>query len=318
MTDAPAAATPATPAAASTAAPAAATSTPATPAAAATPASPAAPAAAAATPAAATPAKTETPAAATPAEAAKPADASQPAYKIPDAYKDKPWASKIKSDDELWKQVDNLQSAVGKKGVIVPDFKTATPEQIEEFVSTTRPASKDVYKFAEGADKAFTDNVGDVLLKNGVSEYQGNKIIEGYQTLIQAKLADATSKEGFDAAMKARNFTPEDVGAVKNEVEARLKPEEYAALNKIPNEFLAPVYQLVRNMQKAYGAKENPNAHMGEQAGAQPQDMNKVREGIDAELKALTGRMHTQAEKQALIDKRQATYVNDPRLAKKG
>jgi len=33
---------------------------------------------------------------------------ASPDFKVPDAYKDKPWANKIKTEEDLYKQIDNL------------------------------------------------------------------------------------------------------------------------------------------------------------------------------------------------------------------
>lgn len=79
-----------------------------------------------------------------PESAAAPVATPTPApsdFAIPEAYKDKPWASKVKSHDDLWKQLENTQSLIGKKA-IAPDFKTATPQEIEDYYSQMRPADK--------------------------------------------------------------------------------------------------------------------------------------------------------------------------------
>lgn len=297
-----------------TSTPAAPSSTPAAPAAApAAPAAPATPAAPTGLPThAATPAPQAAAATETPAPAAKPEDkpAEVAAYKVPDAYKEKPWASKIKSDEDLWKQVDNLQTAVGKKGMIVPDFKTATPEAIEEFLSVTRPADKSVYKFGEGVDAEFTGEVGDIFLKTGISEYQGNKVIEAYQKLEDARVEKATSADGFKSAM-TKSFGDKfegDVKSVTDEFTKRMSPEDKQMLEGIPNDYLGMIYRLTRSIQKAYGATENGSAHLGDQGAPGGQDLTAVRNGIRNEISALGSRMHTAEEKQTLINKLQATY----------
>lgn len=301
--------TPATPAAPATA-PAAA---PAAPAAAPAPATPGSSPTHAATPAPQTPAQPAAPE--TPAPEVKPGETPPAAYKVPDAYKEKPWASKIKSDEDLWKQVDNLQTAVGKKGMIIPDFKTATPEQIEEFVSATRPSDKGVYKFGEGVDEAFTGEVGDIFLKNGISEYQGNKVIEAYQALEDKRVTEATSADGFKSTM-AKSFGDKyegDVKAATDEFSARMTPEDKQMLEGIPNQYLGMIYRLTRSMQKAYGAKENGSAHTGDNGSPATQDLTAVRAGIRGEIAALQTRMHTAEEKTALINKLQATYSTTQR-----
>jgi hypothetical protein len=271
--------------------------------------------------------KSETPPAETkPAEPAKPAEtkpAEQPKtdYKIPDAYKDKPWAAKIKSDEDLWKQLESAQTLIGKKTIAPIDFKTATPEDIQKYYETMRPAEKSAYKFAEGSDEKVKEVISDIFFENGVSEVQANKILEKYQGMEAERMAEAVSADGFKAAM-TKSFGEKyeaDVAAVVKSLDKHMSAEDKAIMENTPNEFLGMIYRNMRAEQKAheaeiaalktkYGIKETPDAHLEEQGSSQGQDLTAIRTSLRAEIAALSNRMHTQAEKDVLIEKLNNTY----------
>ena len=50
-----------------------------------------------------------------------------PEFSIPDEYSQKSYASKIKSQDDVWKQLDNMSSLIGKKAV-VPNAESSDEE----------------------------------------------------------------------------------------------------------------------------------------------------------------------------------------------
>lgn len=231
-----------------------------------------------------------------------------PAFSVPDAYKDKPWAAKIKSQDDVYKQIDNLQGLVGKKSV-VPDFEQSTPEQIEEYFSALRPADKSAYKFGDGADETFTGTVADLFSANGISAYQGNKIIEGYQAFERAQLEEARSADGFKAEM-TKSFGDKydgNVTAVVKEHKTHLSTEDQALMDSLPNSYLGLVYRLTENMRKAYGAQET-GAAVDKGGVVQGADLEGQRRDLRSKLSTLESKPHTAAEKQALIDQLTNTY----------
>ena len=254
------------------------------------------------------------------AEEVKPVDAAT-AYKVPEEYKDKPWASKVKSEADLWKQLAASQELIGKKTIAPIDFKTATPEEITKYYETMRPAEKSAYKFAEGSDESIKGVIGDIFFENGVSEVQGNKILEKYQGMEAERMADAVSADGFKAEMTAR-FTEKyegDVAAVVKSLEKHMSAEDKVIMENTPNKFLGTIYSAMRAEQKAhaaeiaalkekYGIKETPDAHLQEQGSSQGQDLTAVRAGLRADLHKLSERVHTQAEKDVLINKLNDTY----------
>lgn len=57
---------------------------------------------------------------------------SQVTFSLPEAYKDKPWAKDFKSQEDVFKSLENAQQFIGRKGWGVPGEK-ATPEEKAQF-----------------------------------------------------------------------------------------------------------------------------------------------------------------------------------------
>ncbi len=245
--------------------------------------------------------------------------AETPAWKVPDAYKEKPWAAKLKSEDDLYKQLDALDTAVGKKHR-TPDFKTATPQELDEYFNTLRPTDKAAYKFGEENtfDPEFTGSVADMLYNAGVSEHQAAKLIPAYQAVERQRLEQATSADGFKSVM-AKSFGDKYDGVVAGVVaehKQHLSVDDQKLLDTIPNEYLGVVYRLTEKMRadkanivKQYGAHENGDAHAQNNVQVQAVDMDAKRADLRKKISDIGQRNHTAEEKQKLIDELQATYA---------
>jgi hypothetical protein len=182
-------------------------------------------------------------------------------FAIPDAYKDKAWATKVKSEDDLWKQLENTQSLIGKKAV-VPDFKTATPAEIEDYYKQLRPQDKSAYAFDEETPPELKEAYGDLLYNNGISEHQGNEIIKQFREMEKAQLDKLYSADGFTVELEksfGKNYK-EQAGAAANLMKQHLNKEDAALLDKMPNQFLAMLYRYTDNIKKSYGASEGDKA----------------------------------------------------------
>lgn len=120
-------------------------------------------------------------------------------FNVPEAFADKPWASNIKSQDDLYNQFDNLQGMIGKKSVPAAD---ATDEQLDEFYTQIRPESFDKYELSlpEGIETNINDEVQGsykaFFHKNGFSQKQAQAL---YEFHIQQELAGKPSQDALDA-----------------------------------------------------------------------------------------------------------------------
>lgn len=247
----------------------------------------------------------------------KAADAA--AFKIPDEYKDKPWASKVKTLDDLWKQLDNTQTLVGKK-TIVPDLTKATDAEREEYFAQTRPKDVAEYVFADTAqgpvDPAIKTAMGDILMKNGVSAFQANNIIKGYQEAENALLTQQFSPDGMKSALEtAFGADWEKVtGHTRRMINGLMSPDDQKALDHLPNTYLATIYRTLGNVVKAYGVKETDAHVLMDKGGPAPANIDSVRQGLRDQLSKMSMQPHTAEQKAALTAKLAETYKTDPRI----
>lgn len=238
-------------------------------------------------------------------------------FKLPDEYKDKPWASKIKSQDDLYKQIDNLDKLAGKKAVI-PDLTKATPEEREAFYAQTRPKSADEYAFTPDVplDPTIKSGVTEMLMKNGISATQGNEIIKSYQAMEQQLLTKQFDPKDMQTAMETAfgKDWQTITGQTRNTLKGLMTPSDQTQLDAIPNVYLSLIYRTLGNVVKAYGIKETDQAHLQGGGAPAPADVNGVRQGLRDQMNALSSRPHTEPQMKELRDKLTATYKNDPRL----
>ena len=257
--------------------------------------------------------------AADPAKAADPAAAPATDLVLPDEYKDKPWAAKIKTQDDLYKQIENLTTLVGKKAV-VPNLKEATPEEREAFYSQLRGKDAAEYPMPTGTSVPIPDDtqpaVAKMFMDNGISPVQAEGFLKEYLGLREKQIAEFYNPEGFKKSMETAFGADweKTTGQVRNTIKGMMSPEDAKALDTIPNNLLGVVYRTLGNVVKAYGIKETDSAHFASTGKAAPTDMNSVRQGLRDQLNSLSMRPHTSAEQQSIIDQLNATYTNDPRL----
>lgn len=281
------------------------------------PVTPAAPAASPATPASpqASPAS---------GEPAKPVEAKP--WQVPDAYKDKPWTAKIKSEEDLYKQIDNLTGLVGKKTITI-DYATATPEEIKAHHASLAPSDVSAYGFdqIEGINAERMKVIAPIFQEEGLTPYQAKNIATKYSKIEEAALAQATSEEGFRGEM-TKSFGEKYEPMVAQVVEAHkahLTPEDQRVMDAMPNEYLGSVYRLTQKMadahkaevaalKKQYGVEENGNAHLNKGGNIPAPDVNVVRAKLREEIQTISNRPHTAEEKQKKIDELQATYAQQP------
>lgn len=249
-------------------------------------------------------------------------------WKLPDDQKEKPWAAKVKSEEDIYKQLDNLTALAGKKS-IVPNLSdpNLSKEDKEAFFSQLR--GKDATEYPIPENPAFATpaemqpEVAKLFMENGVHPSQAEAIIKGYQDIGAKQVALQFDPEGFKSSMETAFGADweKNTGAVRNTIKAMMNEADQKALDHIPNNMLGVVYRTLGNTisavnetLKKYGAKES-FAHLQAPGGQIAQtDVGSQRQTWRNELAALTMRPHTEAEKNTIIDKIAGSYSNDPRL----
>lgn len=183
--------------------------------------------------------------------------ANAPEFKIPDAYKDKPWATKIKTEDDVYKQIDNLTGLVGKKTVI-PDFAKATPEERAEYYKQVRPKEATAYKFADDTPAGQKEVFAKMMYDKGLTEDQANDIIKGFNEYTAAEKTKMFDFEQFkkDAEKTMGADYAKKVVIASTTAKDALPTEIYDELTNMPNEYLAKAYKAIAHIANKYGAKE--------------------------------------------------------------
>ncbi len=236
-----------------------------------------------------------------------------PDFVLPDEFKDKPWAEKVKSQADLYKQVDNLSTLAGKKNAYPQ--ADATPEQLTEYYQGLRPESADKYDFGENHPQPeVAKQFGEMLFKANVSEHQSKQLIADYNAHEKAIIEEATSEEGFKEIMTKQFGEKYDgvVTRVSKSLEEYVSKESQDVLNAMPNKYLGAMYEYGESLLKAYGANEGGDDLHNQKGGKKPAgvDIDTQRANIRQEIRDLEKGMHTVDQKQALVDKLQNTYTN--------
>ncbi len=253
----------------------------------------------------------------TPAPNAAPTPTPTPVagdFKVPDAYKDKPWASKVKSQEDVFKMLDGQQELIGKKTIAPIDFKTAKPEEIAKWNETMRPADVAEYGLKElGLAENVQTELGKIFHENGIPAHQGNAVVKAYSAYEKTQLEAATSADGYKKEMTTK-FGDKYEAVVKASTDLHkqhLPAESQAVLEKLPNNVLAVVFELTEKMRQAYGVNET-GAQVGDKSGGniQGQDVEKTRSDLRAQIQTLSNKPHSADELQKLKDQLHATYQN--------
>jgi hypothetical protein len=208
----------------------------------------------------------------TPPPAPDPSPAA-PAFlaKIPESFRDRPWAKENAKDPEtFFKFVDNQNSLVGKKGVIVPE-DGAPVEQVNAFLKTLgRPDSPDGYEFQpieelkDGKrDEVFEKDVKKVLHDAGIPKSMAVKLQQGFDKLMFSKNKEQVEKDKTDDAAFDK-FNKDFFGEAKDTVVANarkilketLPKEVLPALDKMNAEQMAMVIAVTDSVYKKFGKED--------------------------------------------------------------
>ena len=231
-------------------------------------------------------------------------------FSVPKEYAEKGWAKKVKTQDDVYKLIDNLDATVGKK-MVVPDFEKGDPKEIEAFVNMLRPKSKDEYKFGEGVDKELAGKAAEIFHKHGIPASLLNKAIPEYIALEKAKAAAMYSKEGMEEILKTSfgDSYKETTGKTTNFLKENLSKEDAELLESLPNEQMGVVYRLAKKVIDAYGAKETSQAGEGG-GGKHSANVEEVRKSLRTQMSEMKKRPHNAEDYQKLLDQLSATYSN--------
>lgn len=255
----------------------------------------------------------------------KPSDTKPNEFTVPEAYKASSWAGKVKSMDDVFKQLDNLDKLAGKKAVAGIDYSTAKPEEIQAYHDSL--AAKDIaaYGFQNVEDPTIV-TIGGAFKKAGLNEHQGKALLETltpfFSELDQKTKAELTSEEGYVKLAKEAfgDGFKEHIGKVEKTLKTYAPDDATkAAFDEMPNATRIVVDKTVAKIVEAYEGriakmvKEYGITESGAQAGADTGNMSGSLEQRRTELRKKISELstkpgHTYAQKQELIDQLNATY----------
>jgi hypothetical protein len=228
-------------------------------------------------------------------------------FAIPETYKTKPWAAKIKSEEDLYKQIDSLDATVGKKDVPF-DYEGKTPDEIKQHFDARRPAKPDDYKIGKDTDdKTVVSTMKTIFYEAGLDQYQAHTALEklrGFEESQKAKLFDADEYNVILEKAFGKEFKKE-AGLSSNVLKQHVTKDEQEFFDKnFPNEHAAFVHKLVNRIAKKYGITESDKGVGGGKGGSGKGGEDAVtsrKAEIRKQLNEIAKRPHTQAEKGKLI-----------------
>ena len=245
-------------------------------------------------------------------------------FQLPDEYKEASWASKVKSQDDLYKQLDNLSGLVGKKTIKPIDYETASDQEIADYHKSLAPEKgMEAYGFKD-MDDPVSKVVGEAFVELGVNEYQGQKFLEKVNPVLEQMVtsikAEETSAEGYEALAKEA-FGDEyeaQVSTAANQLKNHASENDQKVFDEVDNKTRIAIDRTVNAISKAYedriqaildehGVKES-GAQASGKTGSPATDVKDTQRALRQQIRDLDNRPHTAQEKQELINKLNATY----------
>lgn len=179
-------------------------------------------------------------------------------FTVPESYADRGWAKDLKSNDDVWKLLDNAQSLIGKRPAGIPS-NDASDEEWEKFFQAARPEQyefTEIEGLPEGVDlSAQTEKASELFKKYGLTQKQADGLrkewlmyemstMGEHQQALDKQFDELTSKH-FDNLEEAQKLT---LDAVNKYVPEEMRPHVQALENN--PQALVGLISLATNMQK--------------------------------------------------------------------
>lgn len=215
-------------------------------------------------------------------------------YEVPEAYKDKPWAADIKSQDDLWNKLD----AVNKP------FSEYSDEERSAYFDRMRPETHEAYEFSQEVDPVEREAVAKIFHENGLTVEQGNKIAEQYNQAMKEAVAVHYSAEGLEEQFKGI-FGEQWQSRSKDVLtfaKQGLNDEERKIFDGAPNQLLGLFVKQMAEIKEQYGISDKGTQLSGQ--GVSPAiDYDAQIADVYKKLDDLVRSPYTNAQKQELVDK---------------
>lgn len=215
---------------------------------------------------------------------------------IPEVYRDKSWAKENSASAEtFFKFVDNQNTLIGRKGVIIP-ADNASPEEVEKFHKDLgRPDSPEGYEFKnpdvlkDKTRNAETDKkIKEIFHKIGVPKGMAEKITQGYESFLFEQQKEHLAREAEEdkkfSEFNTKLFGDNRAAVVANAqkiLRDTLPKEALPMFDKLPAEVLSLVIAATNGVYAKYGKEDgfrggvpaSPGGETMEQLSAQQREL---------------------------------------------
>lgn len=237
--------------------------------------------------------------------------ATPPAFAIPDAYKDKPWAKGIDNPDKVWSMLDGAQELIGKRPAGIPALDAPQAEWDKFYEAAGRPKTAAEYAFdygknADGTPKTAADPkwegaLKQMLFEEGVTAKQAASLQKKFDAIV----ANTIQEKNLQVQQENQDFTKtatELFGAERDNVLANGKqilsehvkdPRIQAAMAKLPNEALMVLASALKSISDKF---IKPSGAPSNVPGAPGSGPSGTTNGGKAELQAEARRLMTTPE----------------------
>lgn len=191
---------------------------------------------------------------------------------IPEAYRDKTWVKEnATSPENFFKWVDNANSALGKKGVIVPG-DNATEAEINAFHEALgKPKTAEEYEIqpieelkASKRDPEMDKAIKTLFHSVGIPKNMASKLSQGFEKIIFEKnketMAKAAAEDKAFAEYNTKLFGDKKEAIVANAQKVLrdfVPPEALPAFEKLDGTALSMLVAITNNVFAKYGQEDN-------------------------------------------------------------
>lgn len=234
-------------------------------------------------------------------------------FKIPDEYADRGWAKKVKSEGDLYKQLDELDKLAGKKQLSVDDFDATNSEHVNSVLDKMKPESVESYEVPEYMDDATKDLATNALFEAGVPAEAANKALNQVAEQLKQQDVDNFSKEGLENVLKEQfgDKYEQRFGQLQKEVREVLDDKQVEMIESMPNQVIGLLFSSFDKLVQAHGARDGTSpAGNNEGSGALTKEAaaSQITE-VRKQLQELSRRPHTQEQKSGLVKRLQELHA---------
>lgn len=186
-----------------------------------------------------------------------------PEWKLPPEFEKASWAAKVKSQEDVYKLVDNLNSAIGKKA-IVPTEETHSPEEVERYYNEMlRPKDIEAYTLPteeEGyVPSGFEQDFKTMAHEAGLSPRQWSIISQKFNEFGQKQYEASIDPNAFAQQFQETFKTKDD--SFRKQLDSfivdALGEQTATEIFNMPNEAALHYYKTMDAIRKKFGAQES-------------------------------------------------------------